>query len=309
MKIAKKLFCLSVIFLSYQTYGQVKISSINYDSLLTASDSLSIFDLLDSLISSGELAKPKSVLSIRAGYNSNITSAGRPFQVNQFGLSAGSSFYHRSGIFADVTGYWSNQYDPSYFLTVTSIGYMNTTLKKWSFIADYSHSFYNVADVSAIPYSDNIMAGIIFSDHNFYARCDYYLFFGGKTGHRLIPSVTYNFNKKNWRGIKKISFYPSFSILFGNEEVQYYEKLFSNRLQAIYRIRHNLPLFREVNSRASGIMNYALVLPISILLKNWNFNFSYTYNIPKSLPHEEIDTSKEGFISFSLTRYLNFKKG
>ncbi|HPW63921.1 MAG TPA: hypothetical protein PLJ13_16615, partial [Cyclobacteriaceae bacterium] len=75
------------------------------DSLLEK-DSLQIFSLIDSLIN---LPVPafRSQLVARLGYNSNVVSASRTLGFNQFGLAPGIAYYHKSGLYTDVTGYWS----------------------------------------------------------------------------------------------------------------------------------------------------------------------------------------------------------
>lgn len=104
------------------------------DSVLTSIDSLSIFRLMDSLIQSIE--EPEEVsnqLAIRTGYNSNFNGYSNTAGLNEYGLSSGISFYHKSGLFADISGYASNEFDPFYYQTMASVGYMSASLKKFSF--------------------------------------------------------------------------------------------------------------------------------------------------------------------------------
>ena len=282
------------------------LSQGNYDSLLTSADSLSIFQLIDSLISNIEPEKEKSQIAVRAGYNSNITATGRPFELGQFGVSTGTAFYHKTGLFADVSGYWSNQYDPSYFLTVASIGYIHSKLEKWSFMTEYSRYLYHLSDnYTTVSYTNNFMLTSFFEHKHLSLRFDYSLYTGKKTGHRFNPIISINLEKKNWQGVKKISLYPSFSLLLGIEQVQSYLPLFRNRLEAIYRIRHGLPLFSKLISNEFGAMNYAFSAPLNISLKNWGFIVNYTYNIPHRLPGEVTNLSNGGYLSFSMIRYIN----
>ena len=57
-----------------------------------------------------------SQLAVRLSYNSNVLSAGRTLGIENFGLAPGLSYYHKSGLYADVSGYWSKDFDPSYYL-------------------------------------------------------------------------------------------------------------------------------------------------------------------------------------------------
>src|SRR5690349_679100 len=89
------------------------------DSVLTFSDSLNIFNLIDSLISlEGNIIH--SQLAVRLAYNSNVLYTGRTLGIDQFGLSPGVSYYHKSGLYADVSCFWSKDFDPKYYLTILS---------------------------------------------------------------------------------------------------------------------------------------------------------------------------------------------
>ena len=79
------------------------------DTLLSYTDSLTIFNLIDSLLMLEKL-EPQSQLAVRLGYNSNVFSTGRTLGIEQFGLSPSISFYHKQGFYADITGYWSKDF-------------------------------------------------------------------------------------------------------------------------------------------------------------------------------------------------------
>src|SRR5690349_12194010 len=99
------------------------------DSILHSGDSLSIIDLIDSLIA---LTEERSQLAVRVGYNSNVTTATTTVNIAKFGLSPGVSYYHKSGLYGDLSTYWSNEYDPGLYLTVPSIGYIGLPTHNWS---------------------------------------------------------------------------------------------------------------------------------------------------------------------------------
>ena len=63
---------------------------------LSFDDSLSIFYLIDSLLQQGDL--DVSQLAFRLSYNSNVLSTGRTLGIENFGLSPGISYYHKSGL-------------------------------------------------------------------------------------------------------------------------------------------------------------------------------------------------------------------
>jgi hypothetical protein len=272
---------------------------------LSPIDSLTIFQLIDSLINLTP-EEEKSQVAVRAGYNSNVVATGRPFELGQFGLSVGTAFYHKSGLFVDATGYWSNEYRPSYFLTAAAVGYMKSWPTGWSLMAEYSRYFYNLSeDYSSVSYLNNLTATAFYERKKLNMRFDYSLYTGEKTGHRFMPSISLNFEKRNWRNIKKISFYPTFSCMLGIEQVTSFDRLFTSRLEAIYRIRHNLPLFSETTVHEFGVMNYALSAPIAISFKQGGVLLNYTYNIPVKLPGETSNLTIGGYLSLSLLRYFD----
>src|SRR5688572_14102284 len=117
---------------------------------LSFGDSLSIFYMIDSLLQQGDLNT--SQLALRVSYNSNVLSTGRTLGIENFGLSPGVSYYHKSGLFADVSGYWSRNFDPSYYLTVASLGYMRDLSRHFSIMAGYDHYFYSTGEDQYIPY-------------------------------------------------------------------------------------------------------------------------------------------------------------
>ena len=97
-------------------------------------------------------------------------------------------------------------------------------------------------------------------------------------------------------------------MMMGIEQVTRYDKLFDSRLQALFRIRNNLPLYQETLVNEFGVMNYAFMAPLSISFKNWNFLLNYTYNIPIKLPGETTNLTNSGFLSFSMVRYFEAGK-
>ena len=87
-------------------------------------DSLSIFNLLDSVLLLS--AVQKSELNVRVGLTSSVTSAGRDYNIDQTGYSAGLSYFHKSGGYLDLAGYYNTNVEPSYNPTILSAGYLGS---------------------------------------------------------------------------------------------------------------------------------------------------------------------------------------
>lgn len=284
------------------TTQKAKVDSLTLsDDFFGASDSLSIFQLIDSLLETSGRQETGSSLAVRAGYNSNVVSSGRPFGFDQFGLSSGVSYYHKTGFYLDATGYWSQQYDPNYYLTIASVGFFNS-VKKWTYNLEYSRYLYNTPSGSDVynPYKNLVGFSNFFNIKPFIFRLDYSFYFGDKSAQRVMPSLMINLTKKNWLGFSKISFFPSFTMLAGSEDIQ----------RTSIRLVRLKPLTYTVvttNKTEFGVMNYALSFPLSLSIKNWSLLVNYTYNFPQALPGEQISLQNDGYITASLIKYINFK--
>ncbi|MBL7835254.1 MAG: hypothetical protein JNK18_14950 [Cyclobacteriaceae bacterium] len=269
--------------------------AVRTDTLLTFADSLSIFNLIDSLLLLDEL-DDHSQLAVRLAYNSNVLSAGRTLGIEQFGLMPSVSFYHKSGFFADVTGFWSKDFEPKYYLTVLSGGYMHTFSKYFSVTGNYDRYFYN-SDIldQAIDFKNTLGITSYFDYKLLTARLDYSFYFGNQTAHRFMPSVGLNLSKRNFLKLERVRFLPSAYMLFGNSISTQIE---TNTLTGEIFIS-------ETN--VFGIMNYALSFPVYISHKNWSLYLGYTYNIPEKLKNEIYVPPKAGYISAGLTYYIDLR--
>lgn len=177
----KQICLLACVLLSAGTNAQQLDSLLandpivkEFDSLFYSGDSVSILSMLDNILAAAEVPKPESQLAVRLGYNSNVVATSSVFGINQFGLAPGVSYYHKSGLYADVTGYWSNEYDPNYYLTVFSAGYLNSFTSMWSLMAEYSYYGYRQAGEDAsVPYRHSLVINNFFEIGKLTIRTDY----------------------------------------------------------------------------------------------------------------------------------------
>ncbi len=265
------------------------------DSVLSYSDSLSIFNLIDSLLLLEQL-EPQSQLAVRLGYNSNVLSTGRTLGIEQFGLSPAISFYHKSGFYADVTGYWSKDFEPSYYLTILSAGYMHSFSKYFSVMGSYDRYLYNTSIDDQYISFKNMLSVTPYIDYKLLSlRVDYSFYFGAETAHRIMPSLSLNLVKRNFLKIEKIRLIPGAYLLFGNEKSS--ELVFDN----------NGITYSIVEKNVFGVMNYAFTFPLYITHKDFSVFVGYTYNIPKKLSTEITVPPKSGYISAGVTYYINLR--
>lgn len=289
MQVFKRCIYIVTILASSCLYAQDADSLLtpSKDTLLTYSDSLNIFNLIDSLLILEQLEQ-RSQLAVRLGYNSNVFSVGRTLGIEQFGLSPSISYYHKSGAYADVTGYWSKDFEPAYYLTILSAGYIHTFSKYFSVMGNYDRYLYNTEIDDQYIAFKNTLSVTPFFDYKFLSvRADYSFYFGEQTAHRIISSLSLNLVKRKLWGIDKISLMPGFYVLLGNEKSTVID---GNSL-------------KEEN--VFGVMNYAITAPLYVTHKDFSFFVGYTYSIPKKLTNEIIVPEKSGYLSAGITYYID----
>jgi len=302
----------------------IDYSILSEDSLLLDElGSLSIFDLLDSILNTDFR---KSQLAFRIGFTSDVVNAGRDLGANQQGLTPGISYYHKSGFYASALGYWNSQFDPKYNLTVLSTGYFGMIKNKLTYSGSYERTIYHesdseddiVIDDVSNPFTNNIGLGLSYDFKYLYSGIDYSLLFGDDVTHRLRWSVTGYLKKKNFLFFDYVLFTPDFSLLFGREDITFTTLTIFQRLRERGFTKQSFrQLDRSVRERilnnirsdeglVFGLMNYGFSFPITFRKGPWSYTMSYNYNIPIELPGEEISLSSSGYFGTSLTYYLGF---
>lgn len=276
---------------------------------LTFDDSLSIFSLIDSLLLNADAMG--SQLALRLTYNSNVMSTGRTLGIQNFGISPGISYYHKSGLYADISGYWSKDFDPSYYLTVASLGYMRDFSRHFSLLLGYDRYFYRFGDNNYVPYQHAITVSPSLELKPFSISAAYSFYFGDAVAHRIMPGVTVVLEKKKFINIDRVSVNPSFFILLGDETITTLEYVApKSPAEAVQNFRKYGSRFGiELSDKnVFGVMNYAFSVPVTVNHRNWGFSFSYTYNIPTALPGEPLTLSKSSYVSGSLTYFIGLKR-
>jgi hypothetical protein len=272
------------------------------DSIFSYSDSLSIFNMIDSLLKSQ--VEVSSSMVIRAGFNSNIISAGRSIGVNQYGATAGASYYHKSGLFADVSMYWSEAYSPSLYLTTVSAGYLKNFHENYTAMVSYDRLIYNNQDINVENPLTNMLGVSNFVDIKpVTLRLDYSFYFGQQTAHRITPGISIGLRKYKFLGLDRISSTPTYQMRCGNATITSIQLAQRNSVV----LGRKLPIIQQTDSNEFGLMNHALALPLRLSKKNWSFTFSYSYNWPVALPKEESTLPQNSFTSLTLSRMINFK--
>ena len=294
-RILFSLLLLPFLLFSQKSTAQAKVDSLDIEinRILAELDTLALFDLLDSLLLLEN--EPKSYAIVRTGYTSNIVSSGRLLGTDQFGLSQGISYYHKTGLFADVIGYWSKSYEPAYYLTRASLGYMNLIGKNITYLVNIDRYFFAPnEDEFFVPPKYNASASIYFEKGYFGFNTDYTYYFGDFNAHRIFSGANAVIEFDKIWGLDKIRIIPGFNVLLGNQVislVQFYPNL---------RDR-NLPLYTVQEKNVFGLMNWSLNFPVSLRKGRANLFLAYIYNIPVALPGEELALGSNCYLNGSLS--------
>ena len=294
------------------SFGQLADSLLlsGTETDFTFADSLSIFNLIDSLLQQGDL--DVSQLAVRASYNSNVLSTGRTLGIENFGLSPGISYYLKSGLYADVSGFWSKDFDPAYYLTIASVGYMRDFSKHFSIMAGYDRYFYAVGEDSYVPYKNTLSVTPVLEFKPLQLSATYSFYFGDAHVHRIMPGLGFLFEKKKFLGIDRISITPSIYALYGNETLMEVEFIFPKNWREYrdFKQQYGMGGLKPVETERNvfGLMNVAMSLPITVTHKRWGFSFSYTYSIPKALDGEPLSISESSYLSGSLTYFISLRR-
>jgi hypothetical protein len=299
-----------ILIASYASAQDVDLSLPKTDTF-TEHDSLSIFSLIDSLLNLEDFNT--SQLALRISYNSNVISAGRTLGINNFGLSPGISYYHRSGMYGDISGYWSNDFEPSYYLTVASAGYMRDFTKNFSVMAGYDRYFYNlVNEEDFIPYNNTLSVTPVIEFKPVSLSINYSFYFGDQKAHRIMPGLGFMLEKKKvLKKIDRICISPTYYLLWGNELLTEFEFIPPSTIREAadnYRKYGTRYRIEQHDKNVFGIMNHTIAVPLIMSLNNWSFSFTYSYNIPKALKGEPFTLSESSYLSASLSYLIALRQ-
>jgi hypothetical protein len=323
----------------------LKSDSILLDQLEQdlAYNSLDILDLIDSLLRTDI---NYSQLSLRLGYTSDITYAGRNFGIQQFGFGAGASYYHKTGLFADISGFWNSNIKPAFNPAITTIGYFGSFTNKWTFTTSYDHFFYNKVEdeLSYFPITNSLNAATFLEFGKFTIAGEYSFLFGEESAHRARANLMYTLSKNNWGFIDRFVVMPSISMLLGSSYIYQINPVYPTmnletrktvRQMMIemygvdlirYLWRNNREKYIELekltysenreqftdyqitSENVFGIMNYTFSLPLYFYINNFTFALSYHYNIPVALPGEDLSLEPNSYAGATIIYNIPFLK-
>ncbi len=285
-------------------------------------DSLSIFSLIDSIVSN----QPKSQIALRTSYNSKVFNIGRDYGIDQYSITNGVSYYHKSGLYADLSGYYYSGISPHYNATAITLGYSSFISPKWGYNLNVSRTFFDQLDESASfnnTLNYNLGVSTFYYSKYLTVGLDYIYSFGSEevNAHRIVPSLTFTPHLKTKGFLKRIKFNPILYATYGTETLyseQYNNIIVRNLIKKIghrnfmraYR-RGNDELFNLIYdikvSDYFGLLNVQMTFPIQYHHKKFTGTLSYNVNVPVTIPGEELDSQVNGYFGISLYYLFNHR--
>lgn len=267
-------------------------------------DSLSVEDDSTNAIAASDFSE----LSVRVSFLNRALSYGRDFGVNQSALTASATYFHKTGLFAALTGYWYSEGDPKYSLTLLSLGYNGDLTDNLSYSLSYDRYFFNGSS-GLISNGLNAFANYDFGHFNVSASYGY--MFGQEKAHNASLNLAGFWKVKEVGFIDKIMFTPNVSALFGTESVplgRFTEEQFirANQRPWVQRrlANRNRPISQlavTTTKNVFGLMAWNFAVPVRFTVGLFRLGITWNYVIPVKLPNEDYENpTPTGFFNVSL---------
>jgi len=216
----------------------------------------------------------------RFGYDSKTVYAGREIGTDQYNLTGQLYYLNSIGLSMGVSGAWYSQMDPSYRSTVVSAGYSSGLKKSKNlrYRISYSRFFYNTDTSSYDPvFNGSANVGITLKTGPVGARVDYSLLMGQEYGSQVSADLYCNITLFNAGRKVRFRILPEVSFYFGSETVEY------ERYSYLSGMDGTTVVTDYTYEDRFGLMNTQLSLPFEISLGDLDIEFSYIYNVNRSL--------------------------
>ena len=279
-------------------------------------DSLALFNIMDSILYG--IDEQSSEFNFYSSFNSNVAILGRNSGIDQNGLSLGSSFYHKKGIFLDFAGYINSGSNPNYNLTTLSIGYMKLLGSRFYINAKYDRWIYNLgSDAEPPSFENSASIASSFNSNNWSSTLDYTYFFGNDQSIRITLLANYDIKIKAFPPFNSIIMSPMGTMTFGNGDVI---QLITNNNINTNAINNQLKYLRLLENNQLESYLESEVNNQNITEKRARFIYNQTLELienPKAISALEYQlevgntteiTSKEfGIMNYNLSLPINFK--
>lgn len=183
-----------------------------------AMSDLEMENLIDSLL----MDKPTSEVNISMSFQNRTLFAGRDLGIKQWNSVLNVSYYHWSGLYADLSGFLYGESQPKLQMTALSLGYMKDITENLSLSADLGKMIETNPDPNfpnQLPYWTSL--SLSYSINKFMPNADYTLMFGNETAKRLRLGILYYQTYKKVGFLDRISLSPRITAILGNQDITY----------------------------------------------------------------------------------------
>ncbi len=226
----------------------------------------------------------KSNFTIGLSYGSQVMAAGRDFGVEQFGIYPSFGYRHFRGLYAQINGsIFGDDKTMNYQSTYLGLGFSRTLGQRWRYDLSLSRTLFHPIDEGLLANAFGLCLDYSASIFNFGLSATGMM--GEETALRM------NAFGSAWIGLGKGNFAlsPSFSALFGTENIVFYQLPLQQfrRATGINWVdrppRDRRPGRKDPQSSTAnpfGLMNLNLSLPLYFSSGNWSVNVSPNLALP-----------------------------
>jgi hypothetical protein len=249
-------------------------------------------DVLDLVSSSDKF----QFLYTRVSYDTKTFFAGRDIGLNQYNMSGQLSWFHSCGISLGAAAVYYSAMDPKINTVLLMAGYSGHFTKSpdYLFRLSYDRFFFPTSDtLISSKFNSSASAGITIDKKIAGTRLDYSLLMGKEYNSQLSWDIYGRFVLYKIGKYDRIKFEPEVSFYAGNDQT------IISQLGVIPGSKPPKFAVTESEQTKFGWMNTELKLPVSIGYKNFDFEFGYNLNFPRSIVTTE-KLESTSFFNFSI---------
>jgi len=287
----RRIFCFLIVFTGFFS-EKLSAQESKIDSVLNEF----LFDNED-LLELVRSSRNFQFIYSRLNYDSKTFFAGRDIGIEQFNSTAQMSYFHSIGISIGGAAVYYSQLDPKISTIMLMAGYSNKLFNStdYRYRISYNRYFFPKSEfLTAGTFNSSLGFGFTFDKKSGGSRIDYSLLIGNELASQLSWDLYADLLIMKFGRSKNIKFEPEISMYFGSDKTI---------ITQVGIVPGRLPrqfTFTEVESQKFGWMNTEIKLPLTINYKDFDFEFGYNFNLPRSLfSSEQIDPSS----------YFNFSVG
>ena len=209
-------------------------------------------------------------------YNSNTFFSGRNSGTNQFHIIPQISYYHSSGFNASVSGLYYEKFFPNWDFTSLSLGYFNTLGKHKNFTYNFGYTRYFYSDgFNDFNNSLDVSLGIRNNKKTIGTNLIASYIFGSDQSYQFVSTSFVSINlarKENFA----LRLRPNINFIAAKQNFTFARIIIFN----------GTPVLRRVNYEVFDLLNTQINIPISLTTNSWDFELSYSLNMPNAIANE-----------------------